>query len=1399
MKRVLVAFLMFCLFAPAVADDVAPAGDVAVFVPSQIVTDAIAQYVPADGRAAAATTYVSVMNPDDGTMTPAAFAAVCTSGTFDMATDGGIAMCDEFVEYMLAQTKSCQESGGEKCTETFDLSQLDTFCPPSGNSLRSITGETRTDDICSSSNIYMGSVFKHKGRNSCGCLALACNSGYEFKNGRCVAVVADARGFCLRNAHPKGPENSNMESCRNFCTARAAAQGCKHSNTVMSHSTGQCICNADAVEVNLAMDSMRAAAELRRKSVKYYNVCHADQGRTGGQEYCVDDIFNWTSVQQAAAQELAIQYARVRNGHEIVCSDNFYSSGNDDFFACADLDNKNFYQFKFDSLKSSFGLKARGDIFSALCTIYGGTVAGHGSVCTADQDKCSQIANAGKKFAFDDIEWGTWGMKVYENVDGKFACYRKPNGNCLETEDGSLNLATIAGVNSCQFYINAAIQVRTDADFKRRLEQYVKAQTGAKDFTCDASTTPVMASNAAKYCQVSNRLNGFTDDVWRCYADGQPVDFVVDDLSEWNDERIAGGLQAADCVTAGGTFTGEQCMHLSQEQCNKIGQATRTQWDATTKQCLLLDANFVDNLNFGTKISSIAGMAVVGAVLTLLPEPTSKGAAVLVWTEITGSIIELTGEVMAGTAANEFFDLSRDCDDATCAERLIREYYQRMANLSDDISPAEVSGIDTEFARLFTVLGADHPLVVKLAENGSVENANGGLSSWEPEEVMRAIGMALQLTSVAVSVGNWLFKGFNKTAGVISDLTKLRRGARVADAVDSAIDVLNNASDAARMMANVKAADRVNDAFQVTNSVFHGKGVIVSIDDLSALEQAAVKTMLDDLADAGVTVKRQANGFLVKGNKNSSRLIDIRDRIVDVSRTATSAYKTAVDESVEQLSKIADDMRLDVQDVSRGRYRIGQAQTLDQAQEYLDNARHAARNVELGVEEFGARADILRADYAVDDIGNVSQQVTEYSASAQKELQAAENAFNAKKLELENAAQAAQYEAQHRARQLDIEAAISHAEARHLNTSEHITEPVTYFRSIGLGGNSPEEAVKILNDAGIRASTDPSDVGAWIINEANMGSSAGTGRYELVSPFLSPESAAQQFDAVSDLLAKNGIPTHGAVTPTKISQIDPTVATGVSRPQAQANIRTYFESNPELAAQMNVSASSSDDELLDALIYKKAENAVKIDGVRESYSGQDVIYRGQMFATSDASSAYANMAPKSGVTGNVLGTKNAGYANNYSGAADVTAGLSGSSIKGKTLGDQKVGFLNVYQDSAKNLYMPDESMERLADTRLSDLVTEPIKRAGVGPETLLTPQNNPLIDRYINVNGNLYKIDETDPEWGLILDSFAPDLSKTYNPQMLERIENVKSGMVDGVVQTYDIDPGVMQNLSAGQ
>ncbi len=1156
-------------------------------------------------------------------------------------------------------------------------------------------------------------------------------------------------------------------------------------------------------------------------AVKYYRVCNADKGKSGGKEFCINDFFTnkafgGTQVDIRTARGLASEYIRIKHKDKnVVCAETSYPCGPgsvDDCLTCTSPAIKTYYDFVFDDAAETSDVDISMGIESSLCRIHGTEYqhnspgAGGRSFCeTKDKALCAKISDSAKRFGYSaSIVWN--------------------DGPCILRQTGPTSksrLRTAFGIDNMAFR-NGAVQLNANSALDSQIKTFVISEiapTKLTSFKCNNASTSLYDFSG---------MVTETDDVLTCYVNGQPVDFLFDDLSESWAITARGGAQGMDCIVSGGTFTGKNCTHLTEIQCKKLAEQNIAncpeckvvQWDATNQICVLPSSTSATNLDKGLKITgTVVGgaLSVVGSVaLIATTAPVSGFVAVativLEVGSIVGTAIEVGSQIQIDKQAQEFLIEIAKCNSQSCAEKHFAESFQRMANLAPDFTDTEINAIDSEFARLARLLPADSSIYT-----GGIQDNQLALTdpnSWEPEQVWRAVGVGLQTLPMVFATGvkivDMVNKNGSRVVNIMDETTDvLKRGfakLRGNKSTQSASDMASAAlSGNRRIVADRTVLERLSGVYDVLGR--HPKSSYsMKLGDLTPGEEHALREMLDGLGASGVT-------YVEKTDSKLGRVLQIRDKNyradkLDILKATVEAKYSEAEDFINTFVDshlVAEEKHVSTlfsDEITKASDRIANAQTIEEAEQELKRAQAALDKIRTSSSDTHIMLDELHADYDVfsNMTANIAlstgdqkvNSIDNYLSRAEDAVRKAIDALDEKRIKLDELARMKQSAI----READIEAAFATADARRTNAPEYITEPVTYFRRIDYTNTkSPDEIVQILKNSGINASTDASDKTAWVVNRA------GTSGYELVSPFLSPDTAPQQFDAVNDLLARNGVDMVGAVAPTKISQIDPTVTTGISRTQARANIRNYFEQNPAIAREMGVSSASTDEELLKALVNKEMPmyEGEHFSNVMSTYSGEDVIFRGQKFATSDPGSTYANMAPKAGVTGTPLASGNIDYAKGFSGGvANVSIGGAGDSAMkvGKIKVDNRnAGFLNVVENNDKNVWYGNTDVESLTDTSIKGTTSQ----SDIWSETIITPQDNPVRDRYMVLNSKYYKLDDTRPEHRLIMDAFAPDLTKTYGAPMLQRIESVKSGMTDGVVETYDIDADVLKNLSGAK
>ena len=581
-------------------------------------------------------------------------------------------------------------------------------CPAENPRMRSLTDKNRVGDPCTYGNLTAGRVFK-RSDGTCSCTATACKTGFIVDKGMCV------------------PDN-----------------------------------NTDAT-------APTAATATTPIKLQYFAVCKDAKGKSGGTEYCIDKPFNRTNVQMLQATALAAEYALVKNGHDVRCENEWRKSGNDDWFSCTSVDNKHFYEFKFDDVVESVDDTIQSSVRHALCeSIYDG----HRNTIT----ECILPNATDRKHLIDSAS--KFGITAYEK-DNRYVIM-PPNRNSTYTTK------KIDDIDPFAFY-SRAIQIRANGQMIDGLYEYAALQLAPraiKTFTCNRN--PVHISQKID----DRKIRGTSDDVLTCYIDGTPVDFVFDDMSEASKKLSRGGYSNMNCTVAGGAYNGSECMYIGETQCKRIQKLSAATmpsnklpfWNSNTQQCELPAAadatEYQRNMNIGIMVGGI----IVGAVVTVATGGTAAPVLALVAVETAGGVIEITQTQKIYDAIDEFLAESQKCNNASCAESMLRANLQRMSNMTFDMTDAQLNGIDHELARLASLIPSDSQFYQDVLQNGTstADNHKGFFDpdSWEPEQVWRAVGITLQLASLIGGIGKWVAGKVNKLPRAT---TAIKQGAKNAD------------------------------------------------------------------------------------------------------------------------------------------------------------------------------------------------------------------------------------------------------------------------------------------------------------------------------------------------------------------------------------------------------------------------------------------------------------------------------------------------------------------------------------------------------------------------------------------------------------------------------------------
>ena len=565
-------------------------------------------------------------------------------------------------------------------------------------------------------------------------------------------------------------------------------------------------------------------ALVRRANIKFYHACAKEnKGKAG--YICVDDfftnkIYGGTQVNLTPGQILAREYARLKhNDSTVQCKNKFDPGTLDDTLMCTSHNQNAYYEFVFDDLEEPKDQTIKNSIQNAICRMYdakpttagcagggtnvSGTATCWSASCAADSAKCTKINQSMAKFGYSAI---------YKDNKCKI------NFNSINDKS---KLKTAYGIDN--FVFCHGIQVTNTPNVETYLKQYVAERAGvsASSVKCDSGFNTYTGDGCAR-----NGITDFKDDIKTCRVGNNQIDFVFDDINEKWKKTVEGGVQGMSCIVTGGTYSGERCIGLGEQQCDTLRQSNlkecpeckAAKWDNETQSCILPSSKSAQNLQKGVNISLIVGGAVVGVALTVVTAGATGApvtAIVLTGIETVGAGIELTSQLKINGIADDFLVESNKCKNATCALEMLSQNLQRMANYANDMTTAEADAVDTELARLANLISDDDEIWATMLVTGTdmADNKLGffDTDSWEPEQVWRAVGIGLQMASLITGITKW---AISKSSRVVKSTATIKAKFTAAvDSVDRAQDgaLTGNRLALKRKIAQMRAAGAADD------------------------------------------------------------------------------------------------------------------------------------------------------------------------------------------------------------------------------------------------------------------------------------------------------------------------------------------------------------------------------------------------------------------------------------------------------------------------------------------------------------------------------------------------------------------------------------------------------------
>ncbi len=699
-------------------------------------------------------------------------------------------------------------------------------CPDENPRFSSARGK-RVGDACTYGNVARGHIFKYAAGTmrggvdvggTCSCSADACADGYKLESGMCTncadgyhknendECVPDETSvddtdneditlpICPYEEFQANWEITNADTCVDFCKKRAQEQNCQYQGATFSNNICRC--------------SPSKTSDL--PPLVYYQVCGNDQGKTDGDEICVDEFFEDTRVQPNQAIALASEYARVKeNDENIICNEtprncriNIVTNG--DCIQCTSRGaEKKYYEFRFRRVDATGDANIQQSVLTSLCKLYDTNVSvgnagfipgnpitpGSGFCRTDDSTVCQKINDSAARFGYHAQ------MGLVEVSDRRSVTQQHDDVCVLLRSVTSVdNLRTMDDIDP-YYFKNQGIQLQLGTDIENRICTYVQNTihpTALTDCRCNDNTTPIR--------DVTSRLTvGPNDDVITCRINGQTVDFVFDDLSEASNINRRAGEQAMDCIVQGGTYDGKHCLHLNQEQCNALANANlqscpecrKVKWNPDEEICELPNSESAQNLKRGLEITGQVALITGAAALTIVTGGGGAGIVVMVGLETVGGAMSVVAMDKQHEAAYDFLTESNRCKDPSCAEDLIKTDLQRLANLLKNFDDVQIAAIDTELERLIELLPNDSKLFTEFESLSPADLQKGFFDpeSWEPEDVWETVGNVLSITTVIASIGSAALRQLTRATRAIT--TRVNTGTRAVTISNKADDVFS--------------------------------------------------------------------------------------------------------------------------------------------------------------------------------------------------------------------------------------------------------------------------------------------------------------------------------------------------------------------------------------------------------------------------------------------------------------------------------------------------------------------------------------------------------------------------------------------------------------------------------
>ena len=542
--------------------------------------------------------------------------------------------------------------------------------------------------------------------------------------------------------------------------------------------SGTCFAT-DKIDISV----MQANLENPQKNIIYYKSCDGENGTC-------EDQFSKTQVQMMQAVALAQEYAKIKYGHDIVCSAIYRKKNNDDYIKCSDKTGAaNYYEFKFDDVKESIDSTIQKNVADALCTMHHGT---YNHNCSIRNEYTDDLKSSVTRFGYTTVC----------NPDNALnRNYSKCNILFNTRNASDYELKTAFGIDPRKFMY---LQLQSAADMDFLLKRYTQRQIESSGQTL----TQFECADSFQTYKTGNTINNPKDDIISCSANGKQIDFLFDDINEAFDYQAKAGTSGLNCIAdSGGTFDGKNCHGLTREQCAELDKKLPggTAWGTTLDTCTLNDAATATNIDKFTSAATSIGVSAGLLVATIA----TGGTTIFIIAGATGTVGALTGTMaqdLKEKQTREFLANSTKCQQSECAETTLKEFIHNAAQYYDDIDDQLLKATDEEIARLLNLIPEDSELLTASIEQALTDSQDiRNYSNWSLLEKLSfasntaiALGAVAGLTSAAKA--GW--------SNICSRLSKMTPAAKTFTTLSGA-----------KTLKSIKAISNIGSTLDGTNSI----------------------------------------------------------------------------------------------------------------------------------------------------------------------------------------------------------------------------------------------------------------------------------------------------------------------------------------------------------------------------------------------------------------------------------------------------------------------------------------------------------------------------------------------------------------------------------------------------